>query len=777
MSRLMGLLTILNILLLAGPALAQKNVQGRIIDAYTREPIEGASITCNMECKCGCSSNADGAFQMNCRSCTQLTVTQIGYAPYRFNINQQPELILLEARSSLLEDVVVSANRGIVAKRIEAPVAIAQLNPKTIQETKALSLDQLLNKISGVNMVDLGNEQHQMSIRQPMTTKSLFLYLEDGIPIRTTGLYNHNALLEMNMTAIKSMEVIKGPSSSLYGSEAIGGAVNVITVAPTALPTLRISLQGNDIGYKRAELQASITKNKTGISVSAFYAKKNNKVMKYSDFDKSAFTVRVDHSFSNKLKFSNSFNYIDYYSDMPGGVDSTMFANRKFINPQTFTYRLVKSLRNHSTLKLQWNDEAASSLSFVIRKNEIGQNPAYRIRDDYRRVNGVWRGDKTLAHGEINSSSFKSFAAIVQHKHSFNWQRANIIAGLSMDLSPSDYLAEYIRINKDTVLTKYSSYTSRDSILTNYATRINNYAMYINGEMDIVHKLRLVASLRFDRFDYSFDNKLSHSAFSGSSDTINRFSRLSSKIGFTYNLNDNLGFYANYSEGFVPPQVTEMYTGVKVPELKPSVFINYEIGGWMQFFNNKVSADFSFYILNGKNEIISVRLDDGSFANQNAGSTKHKGIEAGIWLQPVSSFSFRFSGSLSEHRFVEFVEKGVTYNGKQMNNAPSTQYNTELWYKPSFLSGLRFGAELQRVGKYFTDADNTATYEGYCILNLRTGYKTKHGEVWLNALNVTDSYYSTITTRSAFGYNYRPGDPRNFNVGISVDISSLLMKK
>ncbi len=64
-------------------------------------------------------------------------------------------------------------------------------------------------------MVNLGNEQHQMSIRQPMTTKSLFLFLEDGIPVRTTGLFNHNALLEMNMAAVKNIEVIKGPSSSL----------------------------------------------------------------------------------------------------------------------------------------------------------------------------------------------------------------------------------------------------------------------------------------------------------------------------------------------------------------------------------------------------------------------------------------------------------------------------------------------------------------------------------------------------------------------------------
>jgi outer membrane receptor for ferrienterochelin and colicin len=88
-----------------------------------------------------------------------------------------------------------------------------------IQDAKPAMADQVLNKVSGVNMVNLGNEQHEMSIRQPMTTKSLFLYLEDGIPIRTSGLYNHNALLEMNMAATKSIEVIKGPSSSLYGSE------------------------------------------------------------------------------------------------------------------------------------------------------------------------------------------------------------------------------------------------------------------------------------------------------------------------------------------------------------------------------------------------------------------------------------------------------------------------------------------------------------------------------------------------------------------------------
>ena len=93
-------------------------------------------------------------------------------------------------------------------------------------------------------MVNLGNEQHQMSIRQPMTTKSLFLYLEDGIPIRTSGLYNHNALLEMNMAATKSIEVIKGPSSSLYGSEAIGGVVKLYYSGPHFDPRIKSNCTG-----------------------------------------------------------------------------------------------------------------------------------------------------------------------------------------------------------------------------------------------------------------------------------------------------------------------------------------------------------------------------------------------------------------------------------------------------------------------------------------------------------------------------------------------------
>jgi hypothetical protein len=70
------------------------------------------------------------------------------------------------------------------------------------------------------------------------------------------------------------------------------------------------------------------------------------------------------------------------------------------------------------------------------------------------------------------------------------WKDATVIAGLSADISPSTYGADYIRINKDTVSKKYVAYQATDSTLTDYATRLNNYAGYVNFEFSPIKKLR-----------------------------------------------------------------------------------------------------------------------------------------------------------------------------------------------------------------------------------------------------------------------------------------------
>ena len=758
---------------------SQQVFKGRIIDASTKEPVAGASVHCSAGCSCGCATNALGEFELkpkeNC--CTSFEVSSIGYQPVFIQAGQPMTIVTLQQDNSPMQAVIVTANREGV-KRSLAPVAISIISSKMIQDAKPVTLDQVLNKVSGVYMVNLGNEQHSMSIRQPMTTKSLFLYLEDGIPIRTTGLFNHNALLEINMASVKNIEVIKGPSSSLYGSEAIGGVVNFITVAPTAVPVAKLSLQGNNIGYKRVDLQAGFSKGKWGFTLSGYYADKRNSFIEFTDFHKATFTARVDYHFSEKTLLTNSFTLLNYYSDMAGGIDSSRFVNKSFGSNYTFTYRKVNAMRYRSTLAHSWNDNSKTTASVIYRNNNIGQNPAYGIKDDYRRLsNGTWTGKKDLAHGEINEASFDSYSLILQHKQNLNWKKAVIISGVSIDISPSAYSAEYIRISKDSVSKIYTGYQQPDSILTHYKSDINNYAAFANFEFSPIEKLRVVTSLRYDLFHYDFDNYLQPSSFSGSPDTLNNFKRVSPKIGITYNFSSAVGLYANYSEGFVPPQVTEMYKGVKVPELKPSVFYNYEIGGWTELVKGKLGADISAYQLEGTNEIISVRMDDGSSQNMNAGKTVHKGIEFGLNASPVKSISLRFSSALSKHRFIEFVEKGVSYNGNEMNGAPRWMHNAEIWYRPVFLKGLRLGVEWQKIGNYYMDPLNTVKYEGYDVFHFRAGYKWKAMELWINMMNAADKYYAYTSSKSNSGYSYTPAEPRHFNMGISYDFGDLLKKK
>lgn len=737
---------------------AQTTCTGKVIDAATHEPVSQASVQIKNTNQ-GTITNNNGEFVLPLTDTVyDLVISSLGYFPATINKTAaQPSLLIkLQTNNNSLQEIVISASRT-AQKRSEAPVAIATISKQTMEDTRATRIDQLVNKVSGVHMVNLGNEQHEMSIRQPMTTKSLFLYLEDGIPIRTTGVYNHNALLEINMPAARQIEIIKGPASSLYGAEAIGGAVNIITQAPPAVFTAQVSMQAANTGYKRTDVQAGQTFGKFGLLISGYYANRHNGPVDHSDFHKTGITIRGDYAISAKTKWVNNLTYVNYYSDMLGSLDSAHFANKDYSTPQTFTYRKVPAIRYKSQLLHQWNSNSSTQVSFVYRNNSVQQNPSYRVKNSTT--------DASKAFGEINESAFNTYMLVAQHQQSFSFLNSKIIAGLSVDNSPSKYNSHFININRDN-RGYYVSYATTDSALSQYKTGITNLASYVHYEAELAKGLKLTAALRYDYYHYDFENSLPPSAFTGAPSNKNNFKRFSPKIGATYNYK-GLGLYANYSEGFVPPQISELYTGVKVPYLGPQTFFNYEVGGWFSLVKNKLYADWSWYLLHGTNEIISVKNDDGSTENQNAGKTKHTGIEYGITYRPVSSLSLRFSAANSKHSFVEYIEKGIAYNNNELAGGPRFIANAEVMYKPVFVKGLRVSAEWQHIGAYYMDNANTKKYDGYDLLNLRAGYNIHSFEVWVNALNATNKYYSTFASKSGSTLSYNLGDPREFTVGVA----------
>lgn len=734
---------------------------GTIFDALTKEPLAGATIT-NASGQT-VLSDVSGHFQIPTKE--KITIAFKGYETKTVS----PEhhwLIALQPKTEVLQDVVVQSAGRISQKRSEAPVAISVINRQTLEDTKAQRIDQVLNKVSGVFMVNLGNEQHEMSIRQPMTTKSLFLYMEDGIPIRATGVYNHNALLEINLPAAASIEVIKGPSSALYGAEAIAGAVNVITQTAPSVPDGRVSMQANNNGYRRIDLRAGTPLGKKwAVTAGGYYAARNNGIIEYSDYHKAAINIRADYRPGETTMWSNTLAYVDYYSDMTGTLDSVKFAQHNYSTPYTFTYRATNAIRIKSMLKKSWGTRGETIVSAVYRNNSVRQNPSYSIGTT---------ANPLLYRGQINKNAFTSYALFVQHAQQLNWLPAKLAVGGSVEMSPQNYHSNFIWINKDPATGKFSSYYSPrpDSLLQNYHTGIINAAGYLDFSFNPVKYVKLVAAFRYDAFIYDFTNRLDTSKTSVAASNINRYQRVTPKIGFTYNRN-GIGLYANYSQGYVPPQLTELYaSGSKVaPYLLPQIFSSYETGGWFSLLQNKWYADWSVYLMKGSNEIISVRQPDNTYVNQNAGKTKHTGVEYGITYKPVASLQLRISATHAKHVFVENIVRGVNYNGREMSSAPRCTGNAEVTWKPVFIKGLRLSIEWQHQGNYYMDDLDQYRYPGFDVVNLRAGYSFKRFETWVNILNAGNTYYSTLATKNATtsgnaSYAYQPGDPREITIGI-----------
>ena len=743
---------------------AQQTIDGVITDKHTGEPLIGAEIRVP-NTSIGTLTNSLGEFSLETSVVPPtLEVRYVGYETIFISNFSNDLKVALEESVGSLEQVIVSANRE-KELRSEVPAAISTLSPKVIEETAPNTLDQVLNKIPGVFVADLANEQHMTSIRQPISTKGLYLFLEDGLPTRPTGVFNHNAMNELNQGAIRSIEVIRGPASSTYGAEAIGGVINVITQAPSLTLSGRIEFRNNSNGLNRSDFRISNTIGKTGVFLGGYYAVRRNGFFEHSDMNKYAASLKVTHAISNRTDLNLSLTYADLETDMTGSLDSASFFSNETTSTQTFTERTVGALRIQSTINHDWNKTSTTTGRIFFRDNSIGQIPSYRVRRD--RNTG-------LVSGTINERSFQSFGGIVQHSQDLTYIDSKLIAGVSLDYSPTNFFEDYILIDQNEEGINVS-FAETDSTLTKNEIDLTNLGTYITFQVTPLDHLKLSASVRYDRFNYNHRNFLPPSSFSGSSDAISTFDAVTPKIGITYDLKNNRGLYANFAQGFVPPQVGELYRGVVIPTLDPSVYNNYEVGGWYAF---KVSDQIKGYInsavyhVNATNQILSVQLDDGTRENQNAGETRSKGIEYMLSLNYEKQFHFRWSGSFAKHEFVSYIENGNEYDGNEMAQGANAQYNWELTYRPSLLEGLRISFENQFLGPYWMNNANTKEYEGFILFNVRTGYRLKGFDLSFSVLNASDELWSPRASASRFGTTYTLGIPRTYQFGLAYNFGS-----
>jgi outer membrane receptor protein involved in Fe transport len=748
---------------------AQTVYKGKVTDQNS-VPLIGADVVSASDEAIGTMTDSEGNFEIALND-PQVAVSFVGFLTRNTALKDHLNQIILQENTTNLTEVVVTGNRESQL-RSEVPAAISVIGSRNLAETKAFGIDQLVNQVPGVFMSTsrtAGNEQHFMAVRSPISTKSLFLYLEDGLQIRPTSVFNHNALLEMNDLSYGRVEVLKGPASSIYGSESIGGSFNFLTKEPTKRLSGSLGVQVNDLGLTRYEMELSDSPSELfGFYIGTHFVQREGGPIEHSDYEKFAVTFKTVYQISNRTHWTNVIDLTDYRSDMAGSLSKSDYFGGSFESDQTFTERDALALRIRSTFETRWNDRNKTSFNLIFRDNRMDQNPSYRIRQF--REQGRLTG---FGSGEVNSNQFNSYMALAQHKLNFDFKDSKVIFGGTADLSPQDYVGERTDVIVDAETGRNLDFAVRNGdFILDYQADILNYAGFVQYEIAPIQDLRLTAAIRYDRFQYDYRNRIADAAITESKDAYENFTP---KLGLNYNFSIFSGIYVNYSQGFTPPQVSTLYRNKnELVEIKPSIYNNYEVGGYFNV-SQKLKLDVSLYLLDGKNTLISLRDADDVIFNTNAGKTRSYGLEYGILYSPSPKLTIAHNGSYAKHRYIDFFEKGVDYSDTDRETAPNLLGNSSITYRP--LKDLSLTAEYELVGTYNTSfegqVDNgegtfgTATYEGHNIFNLRATYKFKHFEIWVHALNIFDELYAARASFSNFRNenSYTIGNPLAFHGG------------
>jgi outer membrane receptor protein involved in Fe transport len=662
-----------------------------------------------------------------------------------------------------LATIVVTASREGESIN-NTPAAISQITAKDIEDKHATFIGQLLNQTPGVLMNDLGNEQHMMSIRQPITTAAVYQYLEDGISIRPVGVFNHNALYEVNLAGVDNIEILRGPASSLYGSNAIGGTVNFITKAPTLTPTADIGISASSEGYRRLDVGASNTFDteygEQGLRLSAYASDRGDSWQDHAESNKQSVTLRHDWRISDVTQIKNIFSYNHLEADMTGSLNVDDYNKRSGYSYQTFTYRAVDSTRLSSQINHKWSDQQQTQATLYYRDNTTEQNPSYNIRTDIR--NGTPTGTYT---GQITENAFQSYGLNVQH--SVDLDQVKWVVGAMADHSPNQAKTNDIEVFRDPTSLVYTGYQQRQ-LLRNFNVDVNNQAIYGQANWQVLPNLNLVGGARYDWISYDFDNQLTPSRVTGAPDEKRNFKKASPQLGVVWNITPKMDVYSNWSQGFVPPEVSSLYgANLVTPDLDAATFNNIDAGLRFKLLDDRLDGEITVYRLQGKDEVISYTKADNTREPRNAGKTLHQGIEiGGTWkISDAYDQRVKVSGSIAQHEYEEFQPSPVlNYSGNTMPSSPKSFGTIEYQIKP--IPELLLSAEGVYVGSYWINDANTEKYNGHTLLNLRANYRNNGYEVFGQILNATDVHYAESTSFSNNQVSYTPAAPRTYLLGL-----------
>ncbi len=671
-------------------------------------------------------------------------------------------LLAISAIQALATDNAYTLDAlSVTAYRDEENV-FAQPHSIDVKKASEVKLDQvvsqkdLLNSISGVRIEQTNDGSgHMTSVRMPLSTNPYYLFLQDGIPVQSSGFFNHNGLAFTSYGLADSVEVLKGAGTALYGSDAVAATINVISAAePSKTPTSSVRMDGGSDGYGAVAVENSATiDTKNAYRVGIKY-NHNDSWREHNTLDRFELNGRYDYVMDNdnviKILISGAktdgeqAGDFENYANIENGSTA---ASDKSSYLSALTLTDIRRKYDMMRISAEWSN-------YAFKDVEISLTPY--IRYNRNRYVATWENNLP------RNDSIQSTIGLLE-KTTFDQAWGKIIVGFDTEYTKSDQM-NYQDFN---ITTGGKTYVTGP--LFDYNVDYFALAPFVHSEYKMNNEVTLSAGARFDynRFDYK--NNLSvgtdpSTVYYRPSNRSDDFSHISPKLSLSYQPNEELNLYARYANGFRIPQATMLYSmkaNTSVTTLDPENSDTYEIG--LKKRVGKHFVELSGYYMSIDDTITRYDGSGGTKYYANGGSTIHKGIEAGVSAVLSEELEAKVSYSYSTHKY----ENDTVYKNNDMASAPRSIANTRLFYTPASLKTLVLMGEWQYVGKYWMDDSNTREYNGYSLGNLKADYKIKDNlSVFGKVNNITDKRYATRATYEFSKNNYTPGDPRQFFAGL-----------
>lgn len=672
-----------------------------------------------------------------------------------------------------LEEITVTSPR-VDVKQSKVPLAIGAVTREQVQGARQeLGLDESLGTIPGVFFQNRYNFAQDLRVsirgfgaRSQFGIRGVRIYA-DGIPLTLPD--GQGGVDDLDLASTGRIEVIRGASSSLYGS-ASGGVISLFTEDAPRDPFVEARASAGDYGFERYQLKTGGQFGPINVVLSGNYTHTDG-YRRQSAYTNTAMNARFRYDIDNASELTVVVNAFDSpQADDPGALRLVDVATNR---------------RQAAPLNVQFDAGEAidqQRMGFVYRRY-FGDHHEIVLRNYY-----TWRDflNRLPSAGTIAASSggvvqfdrfFVGGGAQYNYSDTLFGHRNLLSLGIDVD-SQSDDRQRYINNNG---ATGALTFDQLEEVLAR--------GFYARNELSIREDLALTVGARYDVIDFDVTDRFFANTTgddSGSAD----YDQWSPSVGLLWSPFEAVNLYTNYATSFETPTTTEFARpagGGFNTALRPQTADSYEIGV-KGVLPGQLRYDIALFHIDVVDELVPYEIGGRTFFENAADSTRN-GLEASFSVQPywlpglVASLAYTYSDFQFDRYLSNATTGGSTpldFSGNEIPGIPRHQVYSELQY--THPSGLSWGADVLFVDDYDANNRNSVTNEGYVVANVRVAYARRYHDIevtpFLGVNNLFNQDYNGNVRVNPFNGNaatagatarfFEPAPERNFYAGVTA---------